>query len=177
MALLGIKKKAAAPAAELRQFVTFRVGMEDYGLPIASIAEVIRPLRVTPLPRMPEFVEGVINLRGTIIPVVDLRKRFALNDGGRDPRKARMLITRGAWPEGAAQGRGLLALAADSVSDVISLTAQQIDPAPAAATGAQAEFIVGMGKRGDQLIILIDLTRILSRQERIALAAADDVHA
>lgn len=177
MALLGAKKKTAAPAPQLSQFVTFRVGTEDYGLPIAAIAEVVRPLRITPLPRMPEFVEGVINLRGTIIPVVDLRKRFALDGGGRDPRKARMLITRGAWPEGSARSRGLLALLADSVSDVITLSAREIDPAPAAARGEHAEFISGMGKRGDQLIILIDLTRVLSRQERMALAAADDIHA
>lgn len=170
---MDIKKKTAVIApAETRQYVTFRVGSEEYGLDINSIAEVIRPLKITPLPRMPEFIEGVINLRGSIIPVVDLRRRFALKAAQAGQRTARMMITKGALQERAAGGRGLLALVVDGVSEVLELAQEQIERAPEAATGRNADFIAGMGKLGDRLIILIDLTRILTQQERVALAEA-----
>jgi purine-binding chemotaxis protein CheW len=169
---MDIKKKTAAAPAETRQYVTFRVGSEEYGLDINAIAEVIRPLKITPLPRMPQFVEGVVNLRGTIIPVVDLRKRFAVKAAQDDPRKVRMVITKGALQEGAAGRKALLGLVVDGVSEVLHLSPDQIDRAPEAATGRNADFIAGMGKLGDRLIILIDLVKILTRQERVALAEA-----
>jgi purine-binding chemotaxis protein CheW len=121
---------------------------------------------------MPQFIEGVINLRGTIIPVVDLRRRFAVKAAQDDPRKARMMITRGALREGAVRNKALLGLVVDGVSEVLHLSPDQIDRAPEAATGRNADFIAGMGKLGDRLIILIDLSKILSRQERDALAEA-----
>lgn len=168
----NVKKKTTAAPEEIRQYVTFLVGGEEYGLNIGSIAEVIRPLKITPLPRMPEFVEGVINLRGAIIPVVDLRRRFEVPPARADARKVRIMITRGALPPGTSGGRGLLALVVDNVSEVLTLTEGQLERAPEAATGRNAAFIAGVGKLADRLIILIDLTRILTRQERIALAEA-----
>lgn len=166
------KKKTTAVQAEVRQYVTFHVGSEEYGLDIASVAEVVRPLKITPLPRMPEFVEGVINLRGTIIPVVDLRRRFAVQAAPAGGRTVRMMITKGALPGRTGRDRGLLALVVDGVSEVLALSREQIERAPEAATGRNADFIAGMGKLADRLIILIDLTRVLTRQERIALAEA-----
>ncbi len=73
------KEKKDAKVDDTIQLVTFQVGGEEYGLDIRCITEAVRPLKITPLPRMPEFIEGVINLRGVIIPIVDLRKRFALS--------------------------------------------------------------------------------------------------
>lgn len=166
------KKKAAVAPQKTRQYVTFLVGGEEYGLDIGSIAEVIRPLKITPLPRMPEFVEGVINLRGAIIPVVDLRRRFEVPPARADARKVRIMITRGALTLGTSGGRGLLALVVDNVSEVLTIPEEQLERAPEAATGRNADFIAGVGKLADRLIILIDLTRILTRQERIALAEA-----
>lgn len=166
-----------SPPAEQRQIVTFRVGGEEYALDIGVIAEVIRPLKITVLPRMPKFVSGVVNLRGTIIPVVDLRKRFAVAPAPGDERKTRMLITRGAWKDRTSRGRGLLALVVDAVYEVLALSAERIEPAPDAATGGQTDFISGMGKLDDRLVILVDLTRILSRDEREALAEARDAGA
>jgi len=168
------EKKTSAPE-DSRQLVTFLLGSEEFGLDIRSIAEVVRPLRITPLPRMPEFIEGVVNLRGTIIPVVDLRKRFGLEIAPGSAKKVRMLITRGAvrGPAGSA-GSDLLGLVVDGVREVLHIPLQQIDPAPAAARGLQADFIGGVGKVGDRLVILVDITKILSRQEREALAEAGD---
>ena len=172
------KKKTEPAAAETKQIVTFRVGGEEYGLDIGCIAEVIRPLKITPLPRMPEFVQGVINLRGVIIPVVDLRKRFAVGAAntaaGRNT--VRMMITKGAFLESTGRKRALLALVVDSVQEVLHLAPEQIDAAPPAATGRNVEFIAGMGKLSDRLIILIHLARILTHQERAALSEARDVH-
>lgn len=166
------KNYKAVLVEESVQLVTFQVGAEEYGLDIGAITEVIRPLRITPLPKMPVFVEGVINLRGTIIPVVDLRRRFELKTVKNDSRRMRMIITRGAAPGAGAVSQGLLGLVVDSVEEVVHVPKKNIDPAPSAATGGNADFITGMGKLGERLIILLDITRILSRQERTALAEA-----
>jgi purine-binding chemotaxis protein CheW len=118
----------------------------------------------------------VINLRGMIIPVVDLRKRFGLTEIQNNPRKMRMIITRGAL-HGAARGsQGLLGLVVDAVREVLHVPVRQIEAAPEAATGEQAPFIAGVAKVTDRLIILLDITRILSGEERAALAEASDVH-
>jgi len=167
------EKKSSVPE-DSRQLVTFQLGAEEFGLDIGSIAEVVRPLRITPLPRMPEFIEGVVNLRGTIIPVVDLRKRFGLEIAPGTAKKVRMLITRGAVRGPGSAGGDLLGLVVDGVREVLHIPRQQIDPAPAAARGLQADFIGGVGKVGDRLVILVDITKILSRQEREALAEAGD---
>ncbi len=165
------EKKKTADEASL-QIVTFLAGDEEYGLDIKSITEVIRPLKVTPLPRMPQFVEGVINLRGVIIPIVDLRKRFSLSTINNNRRTMRMIITRGALPGTPGVGTELLGLVVDAVNDVFTLLQKDIEPTPPAAVGQNAEFIIGMGKTGGKLTILLDIAKILSRQERSALVEA-----
>jgi len=170
--MLSKEKKVVTADDEVVQFVTFQVGDEECGMDIRYITEVIRPLKITPLPRMPEFIEGVVNLRGMIIPIVDLRKRFALSGIVDNQRKMRMLITRGAISKTAGVGKGLLGLVVDSVQEVLHIPRKEIAPAPEAARGQHAGFIVGMGKVADRLIILIDSSMILSQQERSALAEA-----
>lgn len=166
------KEKKTATAEDTIQLVTFQVGTEEYGLDISSITEVVRPLKITPLPKMPVFIEGVINLRGVIIPVVDLRNRFELKTINNNPRKMRMIITRGVAHGTSGMSGDLLGLVVDNVDEVIHVPKKDIDPAPEAATGRNADFINGMGKVGDRLIILIDITRILSQRERVAMAEA-----
>jgi purine-binding chemotaxis protein CheW len=166
------EKKSAAAVEDTVQLVTFQVGSEEYGLDINAITEVIRPLKITPLPRMPEFIEGVVNLRGVIIPIVDLRKRFALAEIRNEPRKMRMLITKGAVPAVGRRGKELLGLVVDFVQEVLHVPQKEIAPPPGAATGEQANFISGMGKVGERLIIIVDISRILSQQERSALEEA-----
>jgi purine-binding chemotaxis protein CheW len=168
------KEKKTTAAEDTVQLVTFQVGTEEYGLDISSITEVVRPLKITPLPKMPAFIEGVINLRGVIIPVVDLRNRFELKTINNNPRKMRMIVTRGVVHGNAGTSVDLLGLVVDSVDEVIHVPKKNIDPAPEAATGRNADFITGMGKVGDRLIILLDLARILSQQERAALAEAEN---
>jgi purine-binding chemotaxis protein CheW len=171
---IKLRQKKAAVIEDTVQMVTFQVGAEEYGLDITSITEVVRLLKITPLPRMPEFVEGVINLRGVIIPIVDLRKRFSLPASADNRRTMRMMITRGAVYGASGAANELLGLVVDSVHEVLHVPKKNIDPAPQAATGEHAHFITGMGKVGDRLIIMIDITRILSQQERSALAEAEN---
>src|SRR5512140_1859696 len=98
-------KTEAAIEEQTVHLVTFQVGGEEYGVDIRCVTEVVRPLKITPLPGMPEFIEGVVNLRGAIIPIVDLRKRFALSRIAENPRKMRMLITKGALAGASGMGR------------------------------------------------------------------------
>jgi len=175
--MLRHKKEMKTTAAEATaQIVTFQVGQEECGLDIGVITEALRPLKITPLPHMPRFIEGVINLRGAIIPVVDLRKRFGLTNIQYDPRKTRMIITRGAVHGGSGRAQDLLGLVVDSVREVLHIPAREIGPAPEAATSGQAGFIAGVAKVADRLVIILDIGRILSGEERTALAEAGDVH-
>jgi purine-binding chemotaxis protein CheW len=167
---------STAGAAEVLQIVTFPVGEEEFGLDINAITEAIRPLPVTALPHMPPFIEGVINLRGSIIPVVDLRKRFGLAGARSDQRRIRMIITQGARPGATRGARSLLGLVVDGVREVLHVPRTQIEPAPEAAKGRGADFVAGVAKMSGRLIILLDITRILSREERTALAEAADVN-
>jgi purine-binding chemotaxis protein CheW len=169
----GVQREAVS---DTLQIVTFSVGDEEFGLDINAITEAIRPLTVTALPHMPPFIEGVINLRETIIPVVDLRKRFGLPGGRSDSRKTRMVITKGALPAGANGVPALLGLVVDGVREVMHIPRIQVDSAPAAATGRGAEFIAGVARSAGRLVILIDISKILSRDERTALAEAGNVH-
>lgn len=175
MKSIAAKEKKTPVIEDTVQLVTFQVGVEEYGLDINSITEVVRPQKITTLPRMPQFIEGVINLRGAIIPIVDLRKRFGLTEVRDNLRKMRMMITKGAIPASPGSRQELLGLVVDVVQEVIHVPKKDIEPAPEAATGAQADFITGMGKVGERLIILLDIARILSQQERSALAEAEHV--
>ncbi len=165
-------KEKGSAAEETIQIVSFLVGNEAYGLGINAVAEVLRPLAITPLPRMPAFVEGVINLRGMIIPVIDMRKRFELKDFSNNPRKMRMVITRGAVSIPTTKGYQLLGLIVDEVRDVFHLPRRNIEEAPEAARGPNADFIIGMGKVNEQIIILLEIAKILSHEERAALEEA-----
>lgn len=170
------KEKKTDASEKMSQIVTFHVGQEEFGLDIGVITEAIRPLKITPLPHMPRFIEGVINLRGTIIPVVDLRKRFGLTNIQNDPRKMRMIITRGALNGSAGTEKDLLGLVVDTVREVLHVPLRDIGPAPEAATSGQAGFIAGVAKVADRLVIILDIGRVLSGEERAALAEAGDVH-
>jgi len=170
------KEMKAAVAESTAQIVTFQVGQEEFGLDIEVITEALRPLKITQLPHMPQFIEGVINLRGAIIPVVDLRKRFGLTNIQNDPRKMRMIITRGAVRVGSCATLDLLGLVVDGVREVLHVPLREIGPAPDAARSGQAGFISGVAKVTDRLIIILDISRVLSGEERSALAEARDVH-
>lgn len=157
--------KNSAGETEARQEIQlacFRVGALFYGLDILRIREVIRPLKITAIPKSPAFVDGVINLRGTVIPVVDLRRRFDL-DVPRDDRRTRIMIC-------AVYGR-IIGLKVDEVAEVRTYGRGEIQPAPHFIKGRGAEFFLGVCRRGDDLVMILDLEKILTSEERIDLEA------
>lgn len=142
------------------QLACFRVGDAMYALDILRIKEIIRPQKLTRVPRAPDFVEGVINLRGAVIPIIDLRRRFDLGDVGTD-RKARVIIC-------SLAGK-ILGLMVDEVAEVRRYGRQEIQPTPQYLKGRGAEFFHGVCRRDDDLIMVIDLERILTSGEKMDL--------
>jgi purine-binding chemotaxis protein CheW len=158
----GNNSEAAGLSGEYRQEVqlaSFRVGTEMYALDIMRIKEIIRPQKLTAVPKAPVFIEGVINLRGAVLPVVDLRRRFeqpVVHD-----RKTRVIIA-------AVQG-SIIGLMVDEVAEVSRYTRQDIQPPPQFLSGGGGEFFLGVCRRGDDLVMVLDLEMLLSSSERIAL--------
>ena len=146
------------------QVVSFKLGSEEYGVDIAQVQEINRMVAVTHVPRAPQFMEGVINLRGQLIPIIDLRTRFGM------PRAEHTKNTRIVVTEIAAKRVGMVV---DSVSEVLRLPNDAIEDAPEMITGVDTEYIRGVGKVEDRLIILLDLARIVSNAEKRELEAAE----
>ncbi|HEV2146139.1 MAG TPA: chemotaxis protein CheW [Longimicrobiaceae bacterium] len=158
-------RKARQAAVPQVQLVTFRLGPEEFGLDVFAVHEILRYQEPTPVPRAPEFVEGVIDVRGTLVPVVDLRRRFELADAPVNDETRTVLV------EHAGERLGLVV---DAVSEVLRVPETAVSAPPAYIRGLAAEFVRGIVRlEGGRLIILIDVERILSSQERIALEGAE----
>ena len=147
------------------QLVSFLVGEEEFGADILMVQEIIRMQPITRVPNAPHFVEGVINLRGKVIPIVDLRKR--LNVGAdADMRKIRIIVVD-------VDGK-ITGFIVNAVSQVLRIPKSTIEPAPSIVIeGIDSEYITGVSKLDDKLLILLDFNKILSRRERHEL---DEVH-
>ena len=152
--------------SDTMQVVSFSLGSEEYGVDIAQVQEINRMVAVTHVPRAPVFMEGVINLRGQLIPIIDLRTRFGM------PRVEHTKNTRIVVTEVGAKRVGMVV---DSVSEVLRLPVEQIEDAPEMITGVDTEYIRGVGKVDDRLIILLDLAKIISTAERRELETSDAV--
>ncbi|MDO9557287.1 MAG: chemotaxis protein CheW [Coriobacteriia bacterium] len=146
--------------AESRQYVLFHLGTEEYGLPIERVQSIICYEQPTPVPHAPSGVEGVINLRGKVIPVIDLSMRL-LGVPFTGASTSRIVVAEG--------DSGLVGLAVDSASEVVSISMSEIRPAPEAALSADtAEAFEGVANYGDRLIILLQADKVLPRQEFVA---------
>lgn len=140
-----------------RQYVLFRVGTEEYGLPIAGVSSIIRYEPVTPVPRAPASVDGVIDLRGRVVPVVDLAKRLFGTDIEPDAH-TRIVVTEG---EGGAVG-----LIVDEATEVATISTDEMMPPPTSALRADvADAFEAVVHRGERLVMLLDLDRVLPRAE------------
>lgn len=148
------------------QLVGFRVGGEAYGVPIAMVREIVRSLEITPVPDAPAHVEGVVNLRGRIVPVIDLRKRFheAQIVAG---KKNRILVV-----EVAGRVAGLLV---DAASEVLKMPPSSVEPPPEVLQADGLDYITGLGKRNGKLIVLVDLEKLMQRGELRGLSEVAEV--
>lgn len=141
---------------ELIQLVGFNLGDEEFGVDILKVQEINRMVDITKVPQSPDFVEGVINLRGEIIPVIDLRKRFGLSKKEAD-RQTRIIV--------AEVGDSTLGFVVDAVSEVIRIKSNTVEPPPKIVQGQHADYIHGVGKIDDRLLMLIDIDKVLSQSE------------
>ena len=155
--------RAEAPSVPTVQLVVFRVGSEEYGLDILRIKEIINPLRITPVPRAPVFVEGVVELRGTIVPVVDMRKRFDL--------PATPLGRRGKYIVVGIQGR-VVGLVVDGVMETLRVPRPDVKSPPELfADALAAEFFDGVCYLKGRILFILNLDKILTSHERLRLGA------
>jgi purine-binding chemotaxis protein CheW len=130
------------------QVVSFALGSEEYGVDIAQVQEINRMMAITRVPRAPQFMEGVINLRGQLIPIIDLRTRFGMNRAERT-KNTRIVVTE--------IGSKRLGMVVDSVSEVLRIPVEQIEDARDLVAGVDIEYIGGVGKLDDRLIITRDI--------------------
>jgi purine-binding chemotaxis protein CheW len=141
---------------ELLQLVRFNIGDEDFGVDILKVQEINRMLEVTRVPNAPTYIDGVINLRGKVIPIVNLRERFHM------PRKERDKQTRIIIVELSGKTVGFLV---DGVNEVLRIPKSVTEPPPSLTTGTETEYITGVGKLDDQLLLLLDLEKVLNNTD------------
>jgi purine-binding chemotaxis protein CheW len=146
----------------LGKFLTFPLGNEEYGLKIRYVTEIVGIQKITVVPDMPQFVKGVINLRGKVIPVMDVRLRFKLIEKSYDEQTCIIVVN----IRNAAVG-----LIVDTVSEVISICDDNIDPPPSVKKEDASRFIAGLGKVGDNVIILLDIQQLLYDDQFDAVTA------
>ncbi len=142
------------------KYLTFSLGDEEYGIGILKVKEIIGMMRITPVPQTPEFVKGVINLRGKVIPVIDLRLRFGMKENGYTDRTCIVVVEIGG-PEGKLH----IGVVVDSVSEVLNIKGADIEDTPNFGTTLKTEYILGMAKTGDGVKILLDINCVLSSDD------------
>ncbi|MBN7821243.1 chemotaxis protein CheW [Bowmanella sp. Y26] len=147
---------AAIDNDEVLQWVTFRLGEETYGINVMQVQEVLRYTEIAPVPGAPDYVLGIINLRGNVVTVIDTRARFGL-DANDVSDNTRIVII-----ESEQQVVGILV---DSVAEVVYLKSSEIDSAPNVGTEESAKFIQGVSNRDGELLILVDLNKLLTDEE------------
>jgi purine-binding chemotaxis protein CheW len=153
---------------ETRQYLTFRLGNEVFATDVAKVREVLDFTTITKIPRTPDFMSGVINLRGNVVPVVDLRLCFEMSETEKTVNTC--IVVMEMMVEGESNVIGALA---DSVEEVIDLEPEQIQPPPRIGTRIRTDFIKGMGKRDAQLIMILDIDRVFSTEELSSLHGAE----
>ncbi len=141
------------------QYLTFMLDGEEYGLEIMKVREIMQLVDVTRVPRTPDYVEGVINLRGRVIPVVDLRTKFELGQGKRDELACIIVVDVGIH----------MGIIVDAVREVFDIPAADIEPVPSMGTSVDVAFILGMGKVDDKVKILLNIAKVLTAGELSAI--------
>jgi len=141
---------------ELLQLVTFAIGEEEFGIDILKVQEIIRTMAITKVPNSPPHVEGVINLRGKVIPVIDLRSRFLLESKPHD-NQTRIIVVD--------LHRVVIGFVVDGVSEVLRIQSNTVEPPPPVVSGIESEYIKGVGKLDNRLLILLDLDKLIPIEE------------
>lgn len=157
---------AATPSVEIPQYLSFFVAGEEYGVGILKVREILEFDTITRVPGTPPHVRGVLNLRGSVVPVIDLAVKLGLPETQVTRRTCVVIVE--VLLEGEPTVMGLMA---DAVSQVIELSPDQVEPPPPFGTGIRVEFLQGMGRAGKKFVLLLDIERVLTTNELLAVAS------
>lgn len=151
-------------AETYQKLLTFSLGSEGYGISILKVKEIIGMMDITPVPRTPEFIKGVINLRGKIIPVMDLRVKFGMEEQEYNERTCIIVV------EVSMKGsQKLIGVVVDTVSEVVTISSDQIEPPPEYGTAAGHNSILGIGKIKERVVIIIDIDEVFLCEEVVKI--------
>jgi len=156
----AISQAVSAAGDREGKYLTFTLGEEAYGIGILKIKEIIGMMPITTVPRTPEFVKGVINLRGKVIPVIDLRMRFALEEIGYTERTCIIVVEIGGHT-----GTVQIGIVVDAVSEVLNIKADEIEDTPTFGSKLDTDYILGMAKIEGGVKILLDIDTVLNEQD------------
>ncbi len=151
---------AVSGITETKQYLAFNLAEEIFSVDVSKVREVLEYMEITKMPRAPDFMRGVINVRGTVVPVVDMRLKFGMTESERTVNTC-IIVMEIAF----ADETTILGALADSVQEVIDLEPDQIEPAPKIGSKWKTEFIKGIGKKNDEFIIILDIDRIFTSDE------------
>lgn len=163
---------AVMKTVERAQYLTFHVAGEEYAIGILQVREILEYDTITGVPGAPPSIRGVINLRGSVVPVVDLARQLGLPESPITKRTCIVVVEVNLDGE-----RTVMGVMADTVSQVIDLGAADVEPPPAFGTRAHLEYLLGMGKAGKKFILLLDIDRVLSAHELLAMNALESQEA
>jgi len=154
--------------ADIRQYLTFQLGNEVFGIDVFNVREILEFTSVTKVPKTPDFMRGVINLRGSVVPVLDMRLKFGLTETEKTIDTCIIVVEVGFGSENI-----IIGALVDSVQEVFELDPNSIEPAPRIGSQLRTEFIRGMGKKDDRFIIILDMERLFSPEEITGLTGPD----
>jgi len=146
------------------QYLTFTLADEQYAVDVARVREVISEFQLTVIPRMPEYIKGVINIRGSVVPVVDLRTKFGLEAVERTVDTSVIVMDLDSG-----EGDLTLGCLADSVQEVVNMATHEIEPAPSIGSSIDTQFIQGLGKRDSRFVIVLDIDRVFQDEDLTAV--------
>jgi purine-binding chemotaxis protein CheW len=150
--------------AQSGKYLTFRLGTEEYGLEILKVQEIIGLMPITKVPKLPEFIRGILNLRGKLIPVIELRSRFEMPKLPDNDRTCIIVVQIKIGDSSLTLG-----IVVDSVSEVLNINENQLESPPVLGDGIDVEFILGMAKYNNRVILLLDIDRVLTKFEIVAI--------
>jgi len=142
----------------MKKFTIFKIGDEIFGIGIDRVVEILKVQKIFTIPGLPEFLSGVMSVRGNIVPVIDLRRRFGIKPAG---NKERIIIVR--------YGQEKISFLVDDIKEILSLTPEEIRTPPSIFKGFKTEYLTGLGKHGERIIILLNIDNLLTSEEKIIL--------
>lgn len=163
MAETAVMDRAGGPATDCDQFLTFTLEGEEYGIEILRVQEIKGVSKIRPIPNAPNYIKGVLNLRGTVVPVLDLRARFGMPEAEYSQVTVIIVVS---------VGSKVVGLVVDAVSDVLNITKDQIEETPEIAGDVDTAFFHGMGKVGEKLILLLNIDQLVGCDKLEAIEQA-----